>query len=163
MAYCFHAIMKYMDNRSVDGWRFIKSGGIPSCLLPTAYCLLLLSCSRNDAKFQQYYVQGEELYIRHCSNCHQKSGTGLGLVYPPLGPSDYMEENFDNVLCQMKYGKKGSLLVNGKDFNQPMPGVRSLTELEVAEIATYIYNTWGHDRGMVDVETVAGAMKKCSP
>jgi len=85
------------------------------------------------------------------------------LVYPPLGPSDYMEENFDNVLCQMKYGKKGSLLVNGKDFNQPMPGVRSLTELEVAEIATYIYNTWGHERGMVDVETVAHAMEKCNP
>jgi len=85
------------------------------------------------------------------------------LVYPPLGPSDFMENNFDNVLCQMKYGKKGPLIVNGKEFNQPMPGVRSLTELEIAEIATYIYNTWGHERGMVDVAEVAGALKKCSP
>jgi len=134
------------------------------CLLAFGYCLLLLlACSNTDAKFQQYYVQGEQLYIKHCSNCHQKSGKGLGLLYPPLGPSDYMEKNFDDVLCQMKYGKKGFLSVNGKDFNQPMPGVRSLTELEIAEVATYIYNTWGHDRGMVEVVEVTTAVEKCSP
>jgi len=134
------------------------------CLLPFAYCLLLLlGCSRTDAKFQQYYVQGEQLYIKHCSNCHQKSGKGLGLLYPPLGPSDYMEKNFNDVLCQMKYGRKGFLSVNGQDFNQPMPGVRSLTELEIAEVATYVYNTWGHDRGMVEVAEVKQALDKCSP
>ena len=155
-----------MENRRVGGWQFIVCSRTPYGLRPTAYCLLLcclLSCSRNDAKFQQYYSQGEELYVKHCSNCHQKSGKGLGLVYPPLGPSDYMEKNFDDVLCIMKQGKKGLLAVNGKDFNQPMPGVRSLTELEIAEIASYIYNTWGHERGMVGVEEVTNALQKCSP
>src|SRR5882672_9894998 len=137
------------NSREVGSRQWAVGSWMLNCLLLTAYCLL--SCSGTDAKFQQYYVQGEELYIKHCSNCHQKSGKGLGLVYPPLGPSDYMEKNFDDVLCQMKYGRKGFLSVNGKDFNQPMPGVRSLTELEIAEVATYIYNTWGHDRGMVEV------------
>ena len=55
------------------------------------------SCT-SDPKFDQYFVQGEKLYLQHCSNCHQKGGEGLGLLYPPVAASDYMENNFDNVL-----------------------------------------------------------------
>ncbi len=125
------------------------------------------SCNRahsdRSVKFQQYYAQGEVLYVKYCSNCHQKSGKGLGLVYPPLNPSDYLEKNFNSVLCQMKYGKKGEMIVNGENYNQPMPGVRSLTELEIAEIATYIYNTWGQQRDLVEITEVQRAMEKCEP
>src|SRR5258708_26366622 len=120
------------------------------------------SCSRppspESVRFQQYYAQGETLYVRHCSNCHQKSGKGLGLVYPPLDQSDYLEKNFEQVLCLMKYGQRGELIVNGENFNQPMPGVRSLTQLEVAEIATYVYNTWGHRRERVELTDVGNAL-----
>src|SRR5690349_18622211 len=65
--------------------------------------IFLLSCTEGkhaDAvKFDQYFVQGEQLYAKHCSNCHQAEGTGLGLVYPPLNKSDFLEKNFEQVLC----------------------------------------------------------------
>ncbi len=54
-----------------------------------------------NVEFEQYYNQGEVLYTTHCSNCHQKDGKGLGLLYPPLDKSDFMEQNFDEVLCIM--------------------------------------------------------------
>ena len=130
--------------------------------------LLLSACSSNSGssdtssvKFKQYYVKGEELYLNHCSNCHQATGTGLGLVFPPLNKSDYMDNNLNSVLCLMKYGSKGNLTVNGKKFVQPMPGVATLTDLEIAEIATYIYNTWENKRGIVDVTEVSKAMQAC--
>jgi cytochrome c551 len=122
--------------------------------------LLILSCT-TDPKFQQYYVQGEQLYIKHCSNCHQKNGKGLGLVYPPVDQSDYMDKYFEDVICLMKYGKNGELVVNGKKFNQSMPGIPMLTDLEVAEIATYLYNTWERERGLVDVKEVVPIVAKC--
>src|SRR3954468_18767108 len=68
--------------------------------------LLFISCN-TDPKFQQYFVEGEQLYQAHCSNCHQKDGKGLKLVYPPLAQSDYMEENPEKVLCLMKQGIQG--------------------------------------------------------
>ncbi len=126
--------------------------------------IVLESCgsfSSRDTKFQQYYVQGEKLYIRHCSNCHQKEGTGLGLVFPPLAQSDYMEKNVEQVLCLMKYGQVGEIVVNGKAYNKEMKGVFSLTDLEVAELATYIYNTWQHNRGIIDISDVTRAHQKC--
>lgn len=128
--------------------------------------LVILGCScsgksESGVKFQQYYVQGEVLYKKHCSNCHQANGMGLGLVYPPLNKSDYMKNNFEQALCLMKHGIDKEITVNGKSYVQPMPGIPSLTDLEIAEIATYIYNSWDNQRGLVDVAEVSKVMSQC--
>jgi len=119
------------------------------------------SCQRQSPKFRQYYVQGEILYRQHCTNCHQQDGSGLGRVYPPLNTSDFMEENFDEVICLIRNGISGEILVNGISFNQAMPPLPRLTDLEVAEIATYIYNTWDHQRGIIDVKDASRILQRC--
>lgn len=121
----------------------------------------LLACSTRDAKFRQYYNQGRVLYEKNCSNCHQSNGSGLGLVYPPLDTSTYMREHFAETLCLLRHGVSGELVVNGKTFNQPMPGVSTLSDLEVAEIATYIYNTWSHKHGIVEVKEASQILANC--
>jgi cytochrome c551 len=118
--------------------------------------------SGSSIKSRQYFVQGELLYVRHCSNCHQKNGSGLGLLFPPLNKSDYMDKNFESVICLMKYGTQGVIEVNGKKFNKEMKGIPTLSDLEVAEIATYIYNSWEHQRDSIDVKTVSRILTKCS-
>jgi cytochrome c551 len=136
----------------------------------TSVSLVLLStlCSpkgdnkKNSIKFNQYYVQGEQLYIQHCSNCHQKNGKGLGLIYPPVDTSDYMFTNFKEVICLIKNGKSGELIVNGKSYNQAMKGITSLSDLEIAEISTYIYNTWTHSKGIVEVKEVSALLANCA-
>ncbi|MBX2911182.1 MAG: cytochrome c [Cyclobacteriaceae bacterium] len=117
--------------------------------------------SGQSVKFQQYFVEGEQLYISHCSNCHQKSGKGLGLLYPPLDQSDFMGQHFAEVVCLIKNGKNGEIAVNGKTYNQPMPGIPTLTNLEIAEIATYIYNSWTHERGIIDVKETTKILQEC--
>lgn len=148
----------------------IDNGQLTTANFAVFFFLLLaiVSCSsksestdKGSVKFKQYYIQGEKLYILHCSNCHQKNGKGLGLVYPPLDSSDYMTNHFKEVLCLMRHGKSGELVVNGKAFNQPMQGIPSLSDLEIAEIATYIYNTWSHNRGLVEVKTASATLGTC--
>lgn len=127
-----------------------------------------LGCSKSsdntqaDAqKFERYYLQGKQLYARHCSNCHQETGTGLGRVYPPLAQSDFMKKNEDAVLCVIRHGREGELIVNGISFNQKMPANESLTDLEIAEIATYIFNTWENNKGLFEVNKVRAALDSC--
>jgi cytochrome c551 len=126
---------------------------------------LFLACSKNSnsqsIKEQQYFVEGELLYSKHCSNCHRPSGKGLGRLYPPLAQSDYMNANFEEVICLIKNGKQGEIIVNGKSFNKAMPGIPSLTELEIAEIATYIYANWGNTHRMVETQEVGKILEKC--
>lgn len=140
------------------------------CLILFAFCFLLLSCSSNpdsgktsSSKFKQYYFQGEQLYKKFCSNCHQNNGSGLGRLYPPLNTSDFMENNFEEVICLMRYGKSGPMFVNGLQYNHPMKGISTLSDLEIAEIATYIFNTWKHERGIVEVKDAARILQVCLP
>ena len=127
---------------------------------------IIVACvpgSQRDVKFQQYYAEGELLYQQHCANCHQADGSGLGRVYPPLAKSDFMMNNPDAVLCLMKNGIEDEMIVNGITYNKAMPGIPSLTELEIAEIATYIYNSWGNTSKMVEVNQVTPILAACPP
>ena len=136
--------------------------GLLAILGAVVFTLALTSCGKNSsAKFKQYYVHGEQLYEKHCRNCHQADGSGLRRVYPPLNTSDYMKNNFDNVVCLIRYGKSGEIFVNGQEFNQPMHGVTGLTDIEIAEITTYIYNTWSHERGLLEVKDATAILAAC--
>lgn len=130
--------------------------------LTVAAWLVCASCSVPDPKFRQYLVEGEQLYRTHCSNCHQVDGRGLRRVYPPLAESDYMGTHFKQVICGMKYGLQGEIHVNGVMYNQAMPGVIALTELELAEIATYIYNSWGRQHGIIEGRDIRTVLDSCA-
>lgn len=114
-----------------------------------------------EVKLEQYRVAGQQLYVQHCSNCHQTDGKGLAKLYPPVDKSDYVDENFYQVICLMRHGMRGEVVVNGTVYNQPMPGIPQLTKLELAEIATYIYNSWGREEGIVTVHDTEKALQKC--
>ncbi len=112
-------------------------------------------------KFRQYYIKGEQLYKANCQNCHQADGSGLGELYPPLRKSDYMVSHRDDVICLIRFGKQGEIVVNDKVYNMAMPPQPNLSDLEVAEIATYIYNSWGNDGGMFDVKEITPLLDSC--
>lgn len=73
-----------------------------------------------------------------------------------------MDKNFEEVICLMRNGKRGEIIVNGISFNQPMPSKPSLTDIEIAEIATYIYNTWDHSKGIIETKEVAEILAGCN-
>lgn len=112
-------------------------------------------------KFNQDILQGQILYITHCSNCHQADGSGLGQLIPPLAGADYLIENPGKAICGIKNGMKGEIVVNGVSYNQPMPANPKLTALEIAQIMTYIGNTWGNEMGLFTTKDVTDALAEC--
>ncbi len=112
-----------------------------------------MACTQNP-KLSQYAVQGERLYERHCANCHQLNGTGLGRLYPPLKNSEYLKKDPAELAGIIRNGMEGSIRVNGTEYDQPMAGNPTITDLEIAEILTYINVSWG-DGTLIDVKSVA--------
>jgi hypothetical protein len=72
-----------------------------------------------------------------------------------------MDTHFNEVVCLIRYGIEGELVVNGIRFNQPMKGIPALSDLEIAEITTYIYNTWNHQKGITEVREVTSILDSC--
>jgi len=138
-----------------------------SLLVMMLASVVVISCGEtqreNDEqnKLRQYIVQGEKLYLQHCANCHQKDGSGLAALFPPLNQSDFLDKNKMNVPCIIRNGLDGEIVVNGKIFNQPMKAIPLLTDLEVAEITTYILNNWGRNDGIIDVKATARMLQRC--
>lgn len=113
-----------------------------------------------DTKVLQYAIEGKILYENLCANCHQKDGSGLGKLIPPLFESDYMLEDIGRTARIIKFGQQGEIIVNGQIYNQAMPANPKLTDMEIAQIVTYLYNIWGNKEGVIDAKTVGEYLKK---
>lgn len=120
----------------------------------------LSSCqSEEKIKLEQYYIGGKELYEQNCANCHQKDGKGFQNLYPPIAGSDYLKDK-EKVIYAIKNGLSGEILVNGKKYNQPMPANNQLTNLDIAEVVTYIYNEWNGETKITEVKEVEKVLNK---
>ncbi|MEQ8239220.1 MAG: cytochrome c [Cyclobacteriaceae bacterium] len=119
------------------------------------------SSNADNIKLKQYIVQGQRLYMTYCVACHQKEGTGLAQLYPPLANADYLMADQSRAACIIKNGLQGEIIVNGVSYNQVMIGNPNLTPLEVAEILTYISNSWGNDAGLINVKEVSKWLDNC--
>ena len=63
----------------------------------------------------------------------------------------------------MLHGLTGTVTVNGKDYNSVMPPMSQLTDDEVANILTYVLNSWGNPGGRVSKEEVAKVRAEPAP
>ncbi len=115
---------------------------------------------QDNIRLQQYVVKGKELYNVYCVACHQNSGEGLASLYPPLAKSDYLLADLPRAACGIKNGLQTEIVVNGTKYNQMMPP-NNLTPLEIAEVLTYITNTWGNEAGISSVTDVTVWLEKC--
>jgi len=99
--------------------------------------------------------RGEVLFKTHCSGCHQLNGMGLPGAFPPLAGSDFLLDDPKRALHVVIEGRSGPILVNGVEYNNVMPPMGYLANQEVADILTYILNSWGNRDGLVTAGEVA--------
>lgn len=96
---------------------------------------------------------GKNIYSRTCVACHQASGNGIPSVFPPLAKADYMNENVERTIDIVLNGKSGEITVNGEKYNSVMTA-QNLSDREVANVLTYVYNSWGNNGSEVTEEMV---------
>jgi nitrite reductase (NO-forming) len=103
----------------------------------------------------QQIEAGKALFAGTCSTCHQADGQGLERVFPPLAKSDYFARDPRRVADVMLRGLTGKVTVNGREYDSVMPPMSQLTDDEVANIATYVLNSWGNPGGSITKAQVA--------
>lgn len=144
-----HTLMLYKTTRTFK---------IFCSLLITGIC----SCQNNEElKTEQYFAEGYQLYTANCSNCHQADGKGMANLYPPLLGSASLA-NKSMLACIIKNGMRDTIVVNGKKFSRPMPPNPKLTELEIAEIMTFVQIKWGTDSVYTTIDFVSKSLDRCS-
>ncbi|MGB5586402.1 MAG: cytochrome D1 domain-containing protein [Gammaproteobacteria bacterium] len=106
------------------------------------------------AKAEQI-ARGEALYVPNCGGCHQANGQGLPGAFPPLAKSDFLLADRQRAVAITLQGKTGPITVNGQQYNAVMPNMAHLTDANLADILTYVLNSWSNDGGAVTAAEVA--------
>lgn len=132
-------------------------------LLTAGMLSLFTACTDPEkVKKEQYFAEGYQLYTTYCANCHSEDGKGLGDLYPPLNRKDPLPSK-ELFACIVKFGISDKLVIDGKTYERSMPANPTLTELDIAEIATYIYNKWGTDTTYTNIYDIKSGLEKCKP
>ena len=106
----------------------------------------------NKTKEQQI-ADGKVIYAKTCVACHQAQGQGMEGAFPPLAKSDFLNADVDRAIDIVLHGKQGEVTVNGKKYNSVMTP-QPLSVQEVADVLTYVYNTWDNSKKVVTPEMV---------
>ena len=106
----------------------------------------------NKTKEQQI-ADGKVIYTKVCVACHQAQGQGMEGAFPPLAKSDFLNADVDRAIDIVLHGKQGEITVNGKKYNSVMTP-QPLSVQEVADVLTYVYNTWDNSKKVVTPEMV---------
>jgi mono/diheme cytochrome c family protein len=110
----------------------------------------------SDTDTEQLMAEGERLYGKECTGCHQDRGEGSGLIYPPLaGNGSVIAKSDMNVIRAILFGAVAPVTDgNPRPYSMPPFGQR-LSDREVAALATYIRRSWGNKAAAVAPKEVS--------
>lgn len=108
---------------------------------------------------------GKRIYENNCLACHQARGEGIANAFPPLAKSDFLNADKNRAINVILGGLSGEITVNGNKFNSVMPA-QALSDDDVANVLTFVYNSWGNSGKEVkadEVKALRAKVKKDQP
>jgi nitrite reductase (NO-forming) len=99
--------------------------------------------------------KGKAVYMQTCFVCHQPGGLGVPGQIPPLAGSDFLANNKEDAIRAVVIGRTGETVVNGKTYKGTMIPLAYLTDDQIANVLTYVRNTWGNAGDSVNAAEVA--------
>ena len=145
-------------------------------LLTTALAVSVIACAKEESaapaeavdkavavhaaeasskSLEERIADGGKTYSAHCAACHQAAGQGLAGAFPPLAESDYLADGPGVAINAVLNGLSGPITVNGKDYNAVMPNLSYLSDSDVADVVTFVMNSWDNPGGSVSSGEVA--------
>ncbi len=128
--------------------------------------IILANCSCNNLSekeivYRQSFESGKALYNERCANCHKQNGEGLGALYPPVRNSDYLNAHWKQLPCIIYRGLKGPMNVNGVNFDWEMPGNKTMDEIQMSALLTYMQDRWRGLNTVVSYEEARKDINEC--
>jgi len=108
------------------------------------------------------FDRGKKVFAANCQVCHQADGLGSpSQQYPPLAGSEYTNGgSLRNAMIVMK-GLQGPVTVKGQQFGGAiMQPWESLGDQKVADVLTYVRQSWGNHGSPVSKEQIAALRKQ---
>jgi mono/diheme cytochrome c family protein len=106
--------------------------------------------------------RGGKLYEQYCLSCHQADGSGVPKLNPPLINTSYVTGDKKKLIQWVLKGSEENMPIDGKYYSNNMPPQNYLKDEEIADILTYIRNSFGNKASPItttDVKNIRAITK----
>lgn len=107
-------------------------------------------------------ARGKKVYDVTCLSCHQPDGSGVPNMNPPLIKTKWVlgdKKQLTKIVLKGLQG--GEIEIDGDKFHNPMPPMEStLTDQEIADVLTFVRNSFGNKASLVTVAEVKAMRTK---
>ena len=109
---------------------------------------------------QASILRGKVVYGANCLSCHQADGYGVGNLNPPLVGTSWVLGNKNALIQMVLKGSQGQVEIDGEKFHNTMPAQAHLTDQQLADVLTYVRNSFGNKASVVTPAEVKAVRAK---
>jgi mono/diheme cytochrome c family protein len=115
---------------------------------------------RKSVPVPAVHKSGLAVYSRTCIACHGPDGKGVPSTFPPLDGSSWAVGDPSIPVRILLSGLQGPIEVSGQKFNNVMPPHTDLKDPEIADVLTYVRQSWSNDATPVSQDVVKQTRQK---
>ena len=93
--------------------------------------------------------RGKKVYESTCLACHQANGSGVPGMNPPLKQTEWVLGDKTTLINIVLNGMDEEIEVDGEFYSNVMPPLGTLTDLQIADVLTYVRNSFGNKASAV--------------
>ncbi|MEO8614748.1 MAG: PVC-type heme-binding CxxCH protein, partial [Luteolibacter sp.] len=113
------------------------------------------------------HERGAMVYARTCVACHGPEGKGVPNAFPPLDGSEWIAADPAITTRIVLNGLQGPVEAAGQTVISLMPPLIDLKDQEIADVLTYVRQSWSNDSSSVTAESIkqtrAGSTTRVTP
>lgn len=105
--------------------------------------------------------RGKTVYLQRCMACHQADGGGVPRLNPPLDAASKVKGNDKLYLVRVIIkGMTERVEIDGEYYDNNMSANPDLTDIQIADVLTYIRNSWTNKAPAISAAEVKAARVK---
>ncbi|MBC7650558.1 MAG: cytochrome c [Deinococcales bacterium] len=136
--------------------------------ISTIICVIAQTKKPQQAKDKSNNVvastnRGKIVYQKECLSCHQADGGGVPRLNPPLYESTNVLGDKKKIIAVVLKGMTDRVPLDGEYYSNNMAPHPELTNVQIADVLTFIRANWGNKASAVtpaEVQAVRGVKKK---
>ncbi len=105
-------------------------------------------------------ANGQMVYEQNCVVCHQADGGGVPHLNPPLSQTEYVLGEKPRIIGILLNGLDAHEPIDGEVYSNVMPAHDFLTDQQIADVLTFVRNSFENKASAVSVAEVAAERAK---
>ena len=107
-----------------------------------------------EVEVPEELLAGKKVYDALCGACHMSNGKGVPSMNPPLNKTEYVLGDKDRLIGIVLNGLQDPIEINGETFQNIMASHAFLSDQQIADVLTYVRQSFGNNASPVTVEEV---------